>query len=248
MTFYLTVVFTLLAPLVWNPTYNNHKHITQNYEIHGIDISHHQQKIDWEKLKEQSDFKVSFCFMKATEGGNFQDTKFKKYWEEAKNANISRGAYHFYNPKKSAWEQARNYIKTVKLAPGDLAPVLDFETDNTSISVAQMRKNIQKWLNIIEKHYGIKPIIYTNTSIYRKYFKGHFTKYHLWVADYNVYNIHQVVKSPNLKFWQFTEKGYVNGIKGKVDFNVFLGKYEEFDELKLPQEEIEIDFYVESGK
>ena len=43
-----------------------------NYEVHGIDISHHQGKIDWELLahNREAKFPIHFVFLKATEGGD----------------------------------------------------------------------------------------------------------------------------------------------------------------------------------
>jgi lysozyme len=121
----------------------------------------------------------------------------------------------------------------VKLTRGDLAPVLDFEKDSPSANVASVRKNLTKWLQIVEKYYGMKPIIYTNTFIYKKYIKGHFKSNPLWLADYKSGNIHSLVKSPNLKIWQYTEKGRVAGISGHVDINAFVGAEEDFESLKI---------------
>ena len=33
--------------------------------------------------------------------------------------------------------------------------------------------------------------------------------------------------------WQFTEKGYVNGIEGNVDLNVYNGNYDDFVKITL---------------
>jgi lysozyme len=228
-----SVVFTLLLHNFFVSFAPSNKHIIKRYNIHGIDVSHHQRNVDWEKIAEHDDFKVSFCFLKATEGSTFQDSKFKTYWNECKEAGIARGAYHFYHPTRSASDQAKNFINSVKLTRGDLAPVLDFEKDSPSANVATVRKNLTKWLQIVEKYYGVKPIIYTNTFIYKKYIKGHFKSNPLWLADYKSGNIHSLIKSPNLKIWQYTEKGRVAGIPGHVDINAFVGAEEDFESLKI---------------
>ena len=242
----LSLVLTLLLHVFSFSYIPSHKHITKRYSIHGIDLSHHQKNVDWERVANHGEFKISFCFLKATEGGDFQDTKFQHNWRKSKEAGISRGAYHFYNPSKNATVQARNFINNVKLQEGDLAPVLDFEKDVNNVSVATVRKNLTKWLQIVEKHYGIKPIIYSNTFIYNKYIKGHFKDTPLWLADYKSGNIHSLVKSPNLKIWQYTEKGRVSGIAGHVDINAFVGESEEFESLKLGYEESDFEIEIES--
>ncbi|MCP9755217.1 glycoside hydrolase [Lacihabitans sp. CCS-44] len=228
-----SVVFTLLLHNFFVSFAPSNNHIIKRYNIHGIDVSHHQRNVDWQKIAEHDDFKVSFCFLKATEGSTFQDTKFKTYWNECKEAGIARGAYHFYHPTRNASDQAKNFIKSVKLTRGDLAPVLDFEKDSPSANVATVRKSLTKWLQIVEKYYGVKPIIYTNTFIYKKYIKGHFKGNPLWLADYKSGNIHSLVKNPNLKIWQYTEKGRVAGIPGHVDINAFVGAEEDFESLKI---------------
>jgi lysozyme len=231
-----TLVFTILLHNFYVSFAPSNNHIIKRYNIHGIDVSHHQRSVDWKKIADHDDFKVSFCFLKATEGSTFQDTKFKTYWNECKEAGITRGAYHFYHPTRSATDQAKNFIKSVKLTDGDLAPVLDFEKDSKSANVASVRKNLLKWLQTIEKHYGVKPIIYTNTSIYKKYIKGHFKDHPLWLADYKSGNIHSLVRSPNLKIWQYSQTGRVSGITGNVDINAFLGAEEEFEKLRVGSE------------
>lgn len=230
----LSIIANVLIGLLFNPfVAKNYIHITKRFEIHGIDISHHQRTINWENVQEHSDFKISFCFLKATEGATFKDTKFPNYWKDCKEAGISRGAYHFFSISKSPYAQAQNFIGSVDLQKGDLAPVLDFESDSQNLSTTEVRKRITTWLTIVEKHYGVKPIIYTNSHLFNKYIKGYFKSNPLWIANYNTSDINYAISHPNLKFWQYTEKGKVDGITGSVDINAFLGEYQEFENLKI---------------
>ncbi len=233
----LPIIFTLLSSLISSYFGVNYTHLTKRYSIHGIDISHHQKYIDWDHVVDHSHFKVNFCFMKATEGATFSDSKFDSYWKACREVGISRGAYHFFSIGSNPVSQAQHFIRTVKLEDGDLAPVLDFEKSSQSISTVQIRRNLYRWLTIVEKHYGIKPIIYTNNFIYNKYLKGYFKDYPLWIADYDTSNFYESNTHPNLKLWQYTEKGWVNGISGHVDINAFLGEPDEFKKLKLSYKE-----------
>ena len=72
--------------------------IPVNYEIHGIDVSRYQYNIDWKAVEAMQDqeVKIGFAFIKATEGVSLKDKKFRKNWEECKNVDIKRGAYHFF--------------------------------------------------------------------------------------------------------------------------------------------------------
>ena len=65
--------------------------------------------------------------MKATEGGDHNDTTFEANFANARNHGFIRGAYHFYIPSTDALKQADFFIRTVKLVSGDLPPVLDVE-------------------------------------------------------------------------------------------------------------------------
>lgn len=206
------------------------------FNTHGIDISHHNGKIDWQKvgLFKKHHSAVQFCFAKATEGTDLIDTQFKKNWEAMSSQNIRRGAYHFFNPNSDPRLQALNYILNVKLEDGDLAPVLDWESLGSGKSRRQIRKNVRTWLEIIEQHYGIKPIIYTNKHIYHLYIKESFDDYPLWISHYEVpelngYDLSQVY------FWQHSMNGKVEGIETLVDFNVFIRDDFEIERLTLRQ-------------
>jgi lysozyme len=203
-----------------------------NYVIHGIDVSRHQAVIDWKDVKAMQirNVRIGFGFMKATEGIESIDGRFKKNWFEAKKAGIPRGAYHFFTPSKSGKAQARNFIETVHLEKGDLPPVLDVEQiRGTSISNLQQR--VSDWIVTVEAHYGVKPIIYTNADFYENYLAGRFDNYPLWVAHYLVKDKPRIKR--NWILWQHNETGRVNGINAYVDFNVFNGDSTEFRDFLI---------------
>ena len=203
-----------------------------NYVIHGIDVSRHQSVIDWEDVRAMQiqNVKIGFGFMKATEGLESVDGRFKKNWFEAKKAGIPRGAYHFFNAGKSGKAQARNFIETVHLEKGDLPPVLDVEQIRGT-SVSNLQQRVSDWIVAVETHYGVKPIIYTNADFYTNYLAGRFDDYPLWVAHYLVRDKPRIKR--NWIFWQHNETGRVNGINAYVDFNVFNGDSSEFRNLLI---------------
>jgi len=201
-----------------------------NYPIHGIDVSRYQHNIDWKAVKamEDKNIKIGFAFIKATEGLGRVDIGFRKNWFNAKKALMPRGAYHFFISSKSGKAQAENFIETVNLDKGDLPPVLDIESTNGA-SVTDIQQRAKDWLQVIEKHYKVKPIIYTNIDFYRNFLDGHFDDYPLWVAHYYVKDKPRIDR--NWIMWQHNEKGRVNGIDSFVDFNVFNGDSAAFKKL-----------------
>jgi lysozyme len=203
------------------------------YTLHGIDVSHHNNKIDWHRVKNSIEDKVdiSFCFIKATEGEDLKDQDFGNNWREAKKTGLIRGAYHFYVPRANPVEQAQNFIESVELEEGDFVPVIDFEILGTKRRVRNnLLENVKTFINIIENHYGVKPIIYTNGHIYRAYIKGNFDKYPLWISNYESQKLEGYNKA-RLMLWQHSTTGKVDGIQGDVDFNVFVASKSHLDDI-----------------
>jgi lysozyme len=197
--------------------------IPSNYDIHGIDVSYAQGKIDWHKVSqmEEEGVRIRFVFIKSTEGLLTVDPYFKRNWREAKKVGIACGAYHFFRPKKSGLWQARFFLQNASLENGDLPPVADVERLDGKTPDA-MRKELKDFLRYVESQTGTMPIIYTGLSFYQDYLAGYFNEYPLWIAHYNRQKL-DVSNGTNWKFWQHSETGHINGIGHTVDFDVFKG-------------------------
>ena len=227
---YVLVNIFIIRPRIFYPGFEIN--IPAGYEIHGIDVSRYQSRINWKEVKEMevNGIKIGFAFIKATEGEKNVDPQFKRNWRKIQNQNIPKGAYHFYIPGVNPDKQAKNFIQTVSLQKGDLPPVLDIEISR-HVTVSQMQGDVKRWLQIVEKYYGIKPIIYTNISFYETYFHSGFEEYPIWIAHY--LQPLQPRTNRNWIFWQHSENGRVNGIIGKVDFNVFYGDSSDFRQVLI---------------
>jgi len=206
--------------------------IPEQYIIHGIDVSKYQEMVAWDEVKAMKvkDVKLGFAFIKATEGIGNTDPHFKRNWKKSKDNGVIRGAYHFFIASKDGRMQAENFIKEVELEPGDLPPVLDVEQLN-GVKGEQLRTEIKKWLDIVEYHFHVKPIIYTNVDFYNRNLGKAFDDYPLWLAHY--YQLEKPRISRSWVFWQHSDQGRVNGIAAKVDFNVFNGDSTAFNELLI---------------
>jgi len=205
------------------------QHDTQrntNYAIHGIDVSRYQSRVDWQEVSQQG---IHFAFVKATEGASHIDSLFDFNWFSLEEVGIRKGAYHFYRTQTSALLQAQHFISQVTIKPGDLPPVLDVEVLANTQAV-DLRKGMLVWLSVIETHYQVKPIIYTNQKFYNKYLAGHFGDYPLWIARYNEEEP-VLACGTDWAFWQYGNKGTLKGINGYVDFNVFSTNWDDFESL-----------------
>ncbi len=196
----------------------------QAYEVHGIDVSHHQSHINWQLVSQQN---IHFAYIKATEGEHFVDSMYCINWKASKNVDIKRGAYHFFRPSRSTLLQIDNFISQVELEMGDLPPVLDVEVlDN--VAIPDLIHRIKLWLKAVEVHYGIKPVIYTYFKFYNKYLAGHFDDYPIWIAKYNN-RAPKLANSHYWSFWQYADSGELAGILHDVDFNVFQGTVDDLE-------------------
>ncbi|OON71080.1 glycoside hydrolase family 25 protein [Hymenobacter sp. CRA2] len=202
--------------------------LLEGYSVHGIDVSSYQGRIDWDEVAQH---RVRFAFIKATEGVSLRDRRFARNWRGAKQAGICRGAYHFFQPNYDGTAQANLFVRTADLQPGDLPPVLDVEAPEFH-DVAVMRQGIATWLRLVERHYGVRPILYSNYSFYRRYLAGHFDKYPLWLAHYEVER--PALPRDKWIIWQHSDESYVPGIRGTVDFNVYQGSFQGLLALRIP--------------
>jgi lysozyme len=191
----------------------------------GLDVSEYQGKIDWDVIENlENEYPIEFVFIRATAGNDREDAQFDENWLGAKKRKMIRGAYHYYRPNENSLEQAKLFIKTVRLRKGDLPPVLDIEKLPKGQSLDSLKIGLRRWLKAVEAHYKVKPIIYTGEKYYDDFLKEDFSDYLFWIANYNFY---REKIAEDWLFWQFTEKATVSGIKGNVDVNIFNGDVEQ---------------------
>ena len=214
----------------WRALYGDAEY-PEGFEIHGIDISHYQGKIDWEQLKNAmiKGCPVRFVIIKSTEGSSRLDENFRENFNQARDFGFIRGVYHFWSNKSTAREQAYYFLDQVHLTDGDLPPVLDIEHKPADKSVEDFQRDVLTWLHIVEDKYHVKPIIYTYYKFKEQYLSAPvFDDYPYWIAHYYVDKVQYKGK---WKFWQHTDVGKLPGIKGYVDFNIYNGSYYELKQL-----------------
>lgn len=212
--------------------------------LKGIDISNHQRGIDLSKID------CDFIIIKATEGKSFVDPSCDRFFQQALSLGKKLGIYHFANNSDNTPEQEADwFINNTKGYIGKAIPVLDWE-DNVKSDVAWALK----WLQLVEKSYGCKPLIYMSESTVNSYDWSSVANanYGLWVAkyrdknaDYN-YDMSNAGRNPAVRHWKFyalwqwTSSGRLDGYNGNLDCNVFYGDKEAWDkyiENEIPPHE-----------
>ena len=195
------------------------------HQVHGIDVSKWNGDVDWVKVRKSG---VSFVFIKATEGKDRVDSRFKEYWRKAAAAGIPHAPYHFYYFCSTADDQADWFIRNVPKASVRLPPVLDVEWNPSSPTCklrpdkATVKAEMKRFMDRLEAHYGKRPIIYTSVDFHRDNLEGAFQDYHFWVRAV-AQHPEEIYPARRWAFWQYTSTGQIPGIAGDVDINVFAG-------------------------
>lgn len=194
-----------------------------NYGVHGIDVSRWQGDVNWSQVRRAG---ASFAFIKATEGGDVADPLFMQNWRGTAQAGLARGAYHFYYFCRTPEEQAAWFIAHVPRERGSLPPVLDMEwTVSRNCpgrpAPAVVRDHANRFMDVLERHYGTRPIIYTTPDFYEDNDLGRL-RAEFWLRSVAG---HPSERYPQERwtFWQWTGTGIVPGVQGDTDINAFAG-------------------------
>ncbi|KAB0680812.1 glycoside hydrolase family 25 protein [Aureimonas leprariae] len=197
----------------------------EDYPVHGIDLSKYQGDVDWPAAKKGG---VAFAYLKATEGGDRVDAKFAENWAAARAVGMPRGAYHFFYHCRTGKEQARWFIANVPRDPDALPPVLDVEWTPDSPTCTKrpprddLMREMQDFLDTVEKYYGVRPILYVPIDVHRDRLVGAFPRYEFWLRAVKDHPS-AVYEGRPFRFWQWTATGTVPGVSGEVDRNAFSG-------------------------
>ena len=189
----------------------------RHYPYQGIDVSHHQGHISWAKLPRQG---VDFAYIKATEGSDHVDKRFRINWRAAHKAGVHRGAYHFFRLCGSGRAQARNFVRTVPYDSAALPPAVDLEFPGNCSrrpSRAKMHKELRDFLRIVEGRYGKRAVLYLTPHFDKRYKISATFDRPLWLRS--------IKKKPKFgarpwHLWQASYTRRLHGVRGHVDWNV----------------------------
>lgn len=196
--------------------------------VAGIDISAHNNVTDWNAVKADG---IDFVMLRVgnrTYGGGIinADTKFQEYYQGAKAAGLKVGAY-FFSQAINEEEAAEEAVFTADALSGlelDYPVAYDWEiifddpdgarTDHVSVDTLT-NCTLTFCENMEAFHF--KPMIYQNKrTALLKYDLPRLQDYPFWLAEYG--------EGPTYIYdydmWQYSCKGEVDGIEGKVDLNL----------------------------
>lgn len=191
--------------------------------ILGIDVSTWNGNIDWNKVKNSG---VSYVIIRtgfrgSTQGSLVEDNKFRQNIQGATNAGLKVGVYFFSQAinEVEAVEEASMVLSQVKGYKLTYPVFIDVEPSGgraDSLSSGDRTKVINAFCQTIQNG-GLRAGIYANkTWLSQKMNVSALSGYKIWLAQYNS----QVTYSGRYDMWQYSDKGTVSGISGKVDMNL----------------------------
>lgn len=178
-------------------------------------MSHHNGVIDWPTV---ADAGVHFAWVKATEGADVRDGRFRANATAAQLAGLATGPYHFFTFCRPGAEQAANFLEVIRGVPRSLPPAVDVEfvgNCRTPPPPAEIRQQLERWLSDVELATGSQVVVYTTPDAAAQLLGG--LDRRLWIRS--------IARPPTgpWAFWQFDPAGRVPGIDGPVDLDVFSG-------------------------
>ena len=195
----------------------------------GIDISKYQGEIDWEKVRADG---IEFVFIRigyrgyGEAGKLMADEMFDANIRDAQAQGLDVGVYLFSQAinEEEAVEEAHFVIDHLQGYELQLPVVYDPETIRNDkartddVTGEQFTKNTIAFCEAV-KEAGYQPMVYSNMVWEAFQFQmEELTEYPFWYADYE-----DLPQTPyRYEYWQYSEKGQVDGISGTVDMNLRL--------------------------
>ena len=189
----------------------------------GIDISRHNGKIDWNAVKSSGvDYVIIRCgYRGSSSGALITDQNFQSNIKGATAAGLKVGIYVF--------SQAINEVEAVKeaslavsLAKGyKLTYPIFIDTESSGgradkIDVATRTAVVNAFCQTVQSA-GYQAGIYASKSWFEtKLSMGSIGNYRIWLAQYAAAPTY----SGRYDMWQYSSKGTISGINGKVDLNL----------------------------
>lgn len=189
----------------------------------GIDVSKHQGKIDWNKVKSAG---IQFAMIRAGYGryDKQKDEQFEANYSGAKAAGIPVGAYHYSYAENAeqAKAEAQTLLNWIKGKTFEYPIAFDIEeADVYNLGKNAVSEIIKVFCSTVEAA-GYYVCVYANKNWLDNVISDEVKKkYDTWLAQWTT----KPTYNGNYGIWQYSSSGSVNGISGRVDMNTALKDY-----------------------
>ena len=223
----ISVLFAMISCNSRSSTADAKEKSSTSEVIYGIDVSHHQGKINWEQVAKGE---TKFVYIKATEGATFVDPRCRENAKMALQNGLDVGAYHFFRMTSSPKDQFKNFSKVLDSIPFSLVPVLDVEKSDGKKNY-EIRAAVDVFVKLVYEKYNIYPMIYGSPETYL-YYCSEFVQKHcmFFIGDYHREPV--LSKGKTYTIWQYSTQGRVPGVTHHVDVDM-LHKDASLDDIRF---------------
>ena len=191
----------------------------------GIDVSEHQEDIDWNAVAEAGvEFVMIRVGYRGYESGMLMpDSMAQSHYEGAKAAGLKVGAYFFSQAvsAQEAEQEAAFTLEQISSWQVDMPVVFDWEYVAGSARTGEVTREALSHITAVfwqkVQDSGYTPMFYFNQSQGEDMLNlSELVDYPFWLALYGDMDYPYQVK-----MWQYTNAGTVPGIPGDVDLNLY---------------------------
>lgn len=187
----------------------------------GIDVSHFQGNIDWNKVKGNIDFAILRLGWIGNNNNHTLDTKFETYYNACKSTGIPIGiyVYNYCNSEDTVKSGAEWTVNQLKDKGIDLPIYIDMEDRSIENLGKDKLTSICIAFNTVIENAGYWAGVYANLNWYTNYLNKDTIKarYTTWVAHYGISQDRYVGQYDML---QYSDTGKISGISGNVDMDI----------------------------
>lgn len=205
-------------------TFGSDGHLSSGSGTMGIDVSKWNGSIDWNAVANAG---VSYVIIRcgyrgSSTGALIEDPKFRSNISGAKAAGLKVGAYFFTQAvnEVEAVEEASMAINLCSAYGLNLPLFLDVESSGGRADGigSEMRTSVVKAFCKTVQNSGYTAGVYANKTWFTSYMNvGQLTGYKIWLAQYAAAPTYTASR---YDYWQYSSKGSIPGISGKVDLNI----------------------------
>ncbi len=189
--------------------------------IYGVDVSHWQGRIDYEKFANEEAVYNDFLVAKATQGRKFQDAHISYNMDMCREYSILHGMYHYLVGDVDVKEQVDNFLNSYHTF-GDRETIIALDVEDFSITNKHYKDvtlMVETFCGEVVEDCGVYPIIYVSKCFMKPDMFSDIGKLCAgWIAAWG--NKRPARRDLNCTIWQKSSAGVVAGIGGRVDLDV----------------------------
>ncbi len=213
----LFVVLLLIMQMILNIVYAIPPSSETIYN--GIDVSEYQGYINYNEVRNSG---IDIVYIRSSEGTNFVDPYFRENYNNAKEAGLKVGFYHYVTSRSidEAVREADYFASVIEGTSPDCLLAMDFEYFG-GLSSSEVNEISRAFLERLESVTQKKVMVYSDAYNAGNVFNASLSSYPLWIAEYGVEEPELYANWSSWTGFQYSDTGRVGGISDYVDLDKF---------------------------